>query len=448
MADSPQLGSTPKLATQDRATVKKWAMPNPPTQSFNIGDDVGMKDENGKLVYGVVSDVHSKNDEFFYDLEIRGHTKKDVPQKQLRLRQRKANVEKALPTFIGNHRDESYQTNDPEGGTDPAAIPASPTTISSESTVSGGSRSPLGSQNLSKTCGKLISTQSNGDREIHENTRSKAPIVKEIHNTPQGYPRLAAFLDSDENFMVYRHFGYLQSRLLVEKQNDLHLLEIELEELDCSDEAEDPRRLQTRRDYDAEHMRERVQLLKRIERKWLEYSNLLAAAQKLTKFNKPTEGEYVSVRNWIEGQNGVLDEDAEFVYQKEDLITLRPGREYAWLDAGVERFLRSFDCRFIRWLFQSGETRRKTDGSGHEVYFTRNRIEQFVLLIITFIILVLLVVPIYVLYQLSDENEDDANSGRDFQCIGVLLVSTFAFSACISLFTKARRHEILAASAA
>lgn len=71
--------------------------------------------------------------------------------------------------------------------------------------------------------------------------------------------------------MVYRHFGYLQSRLLVEKQNDLQLLEDELDELDCKDEAEDSRRLRTRRDYDAEHMQERVRLLERIERKWLEY---------------------------------------------------------------------------------------------------------------------------------------------------------------------------------
>lgn len=71
--------------------------------------------------------------------------------------------------------------------------------------------------------------------------------------------------------MVYRRFGYIQSRLLVEKQNDLQLLEDELDELDCNDEAEDSRRLQTRRDYDKEHMQERVRLLEQIERKWLEY---------------------------------------------------------------------------------------------------------------------------------------------------------------------------------
>jgi hypothetical protein len=32
-----------------------------------------------------------------------------------------------------------------------------------------------------------------------------------------GYPRLAAFLDSDENFMFYGRFGFLQARLLLYK---------------------------------------------------------------------------------------------------------------------------------------------------------------------------------------------------------------------------------------
>jgi hypothetical protein len=43
---------------------------------------------------------------------------------------------------------------------------------------------------------------------------------------------LAAFLDSDEGFTIYRRFGYLQSRLLLDKQEQLRLLEEKLEHLD------------------------------------------------------------------------------------------------------------------------------------------------------------------------------------------------------------------------
>lgn len=43
----------------------------------------------------------------------------------------------------------------------------------------------------------------------------------------------------------------------------------------------------------------------------------------------------------------VYDEDAEFIDHKEDLVTLRPGREHAWLDASVERVLQCCNCPVI-----------------------------------------------------------------------------------------------------
>lgn len=54
-------------------------------------------------------------------------------------------------------------------------------------------------------------------------------VVAECH---RGYPRLAAFQCSDENFMLYRRFGYLQSRVLLDKQDQLRVLEKELQDLD------------------------------------------------------------------------------------------------------------------------------------------------------------------------------------------------------------------------
>ena len=60
-------------------------------------------------------------------------------------------------------------------------------------------------------------------------------------------------------------------------------------------------------------------------------------------------------------------------------------------------------------------------------------------------ILALLVVPIYILYHMVH----DLGTRKAYMvCIGTLLVFTLAFSSVLSLFTKARRHEILAAAAA
>lgn len=61
-------------------------------------------------------------------------------------------------------------------------------------------------------------------------------------------------------------------------------------------------------------------------------------------------------------------------------------------------------------------------------------------------ILVLLVVPVYVLYHLTNEAGREVNTTA--VSIGTLLVFTLAFSAVLALFTRARRHEILGAAAA
>lgn len=93
------------------------------------------------------------------------------------------------------------------------------------------------------------------------------------------------------------------------------------------------------------------------------------------------------------------------------------------------------------------ETRLKTDGrdKAKEVYYTKARIEVLVNLILLLIILVLLIVPTYLLYHLVEVGGSDR---ADAACMGVLLVATLAFSAVLAAFTRAKRHEILAAAAA
>lgn len=105
------------------------------------------------------------------------------------------------------------------------------------------------------------------------------------------------------------------------------------------------------------------------------------------------------------------------------------------------------------------ETRRKTevdsdttmaarpppDEHKYEIYYTPSRIAKLANGILTFLILALLVLPIYLLYHMVH----DVRTKKAYTtCIGTLLVFTLAFSSVLSLFTKAKRHEILAAAAA
>ena len=75
---------------------------------------------------------------------------------------------------------------------------------------------------------------------------------------------------------------------------------------------------------------------------------LLLQAQQLVALNRPPERDQYSVRYYIEKNGCFIQPENRFVYEKEDLVTLRPGRDHSFVDAFVERMLRYFDCRPLK----------------------------------------------------------------------------------------------------
>lgn len=64
-------------------------------------------------------------------------------------------------------------------------------------------------------------------------------------------------------------------------------------------------------------------------------------------FNRPSDADYKSVVNYVEKERPLCKDDESWIYHKEDIITLRAGREHAWLDNRIERALKCFHCKLI-----------------------------------------------------------------------------------------------------
>ena len=108
-----------------------------------------------------------------------------------------------------------------------------------------------------------------------------------VHKTPRGYPKLATFLDSDDRFMVYRRFGYLQSRLLLEKQDDLRILEARLDRLDKSEFKNDDKSLMTREIIEDDQPKPQAKVLNEFEEKFQEYCGFIHSQVMLNKCSTP-----------------------------------------------------------------------------------------------------------------------------------------------------------------
>ena len=324
-----------------------------------------------------------------------------------------------------------------------------------------------------------------------------------VENFPNGFPRLSCFLDSDDAFMVYRRFGTVFSRLLLSKQDELSRMEMELNGMDKNDEANGDENYLMSNTLDVDRPsipttwpQSRPELLAKMEKTALEYgksmttltpafksmklilplkADLLLKAQQLKALEQPSRRDYKSVLHFMENDGGPLfEEEAGFIYEKEDLVTLRPGREHAWLDNVLEQILQKCRCGLLlvrmgqspkfshadlcqsfcsaqkyvsrnpRLYFPHSiqETKEKTDDADIH-YYDRGRIRTCTTLTITIMVLSLLVIPIWLLYRFSVAGTIATSPDT----IGVLLVFTFIFSAALSAFTKAKRHEIVAASA-
>ena len=71
-------------------------------------------------------------------------------------------------------------------------------------------------------------------------------------------------------------------------------------------------------------------------------------AQQMVSLNKPAARDYNSVEGYIFEKKPLLDEEYGFIYNKEDLITLRDGREMAFLDSFTEKMLQTFNCALLQ----------------------------------------------------------------------------------------------------
>ncbi|CAN9108265.1 unnamed protein product [Alternaria alternata] len=251
-----------------------------------------------------------------------------------------------------------------------------------------------------------------------------------LENYPEGYPRQAAF----------------QSKL----QDELRCLEKGLTDMDLIDYEngnEKPLRsrsgdlVQAKR---AKTTSKRAHIINEIRCKLVNYDEILSKARDLNAFQRPSKRDYRNFRTWFYNVKPLTnDSGEEFIMRKEDLVSLRHGREWSGFDGFVESCLRRVHCRLTQKMFATKELREKTSDKC-TFYYSQSRIERLVGLIITVMIFVLLVLPVVAMYQLTSVG--DRNS--TFDAVGILVVFTLLFSAAMSLVTKAKRHELFGASAA
>ena len=78
-------------------------------------------------------------------------------------------------------------------------------------------------------------------------------------------------------------------------------------------------------------------------------AEILLKARELKAINPPSNRDYKSVLSFMENDEGQLyEKEMSYIYEKADLVTLRPGREHAWLDGMIETILKICRCGLLK----------------------------------------------------------------------------------------------------
>ena len=98
-------------------------------------------------------------------------------------------------------------------------------------------------------------------------------------------------------------------------------------------------------------------------------------------------------------------------------------------------------------LFRTPKQKIKTGSLPHLNLVSPERFDPFLRAILTFLAANLLLVPVIILFELQPTDKTQLKSQGRFQVLVVFLF-TMTFSACCSMFTKARKQEVFTATAA
>ncbi|MCJ1225668.1 hypothetical protein MMC12_002317 [Toensbergia leucococca] len=259
-------------------------------------------------------------------------------------------------------------------------------------------------------------------------------IIPKVDDFRIGYPRLAAFVESDPNFVEYRQYRYLRHRCMLHLQDELSTMERKLHRLDADDHHLN---LKSRNRDDNQKWPKRKELLANIQNKLQEYDDMLFRARELMKLKKPTNRNRRSYSNYIQNHQLLAGDDREFIRHGEDLVALGGDLEDSWFNGIVEETMKTISKPISKLLFQTKVQRYRTDDK-LLTYFAKTRLDTLARLVLTVIGTLLLMIPVFVLYAWREDGVD-----KDM----VVLVFTFVFAIFLAIFTRAKRHEVFAATA-
>ncbi|PVH80880.1 hypothetical protein DL98DRAFT_626334, partial [Cadophora sp. DSE1049] len=259
---------------------------------------------------------------------------------------------------------------------------------------------------------------------LYSDIKTSRPAIEHYQ---EGWPQLAAFQNSEDNFAIYRRFGVLHCRLLAQLQAEIQHLERRLEDLDRADAAPgSPHKWRLRRsDFEDGTDSAQRDLLKTLQEKILVFDQLLLNEKELRHMGTVTEKDYRSVFNWMSWVRPVAFEEATWIHHQADCIPL----------SRIDPVEHSVLTSFLKKLFRS----KGKEKDSIVKQYSLSSVTIFVKLFFVLLAVSILIIPVFILLWGPDTKAAVS---------ATVLISVLVFSTLMTLFTKATVQAVLVGTAA
>jgi hypothetical protein len=284
--------------------------------------------------------------------------------------------------------------------------------------------------------------------------------VPELPYKVMGYPAFCRHLASDKDYFLFRRFGELNIRVLLNLQHEIEALSRELEKLDkqCADDLDDHALLNSLMwdKHQDNPYPERANILDQLQPLLHTYSQLRRDTFDSSIANFPTLDKHLTVygqlrdresaqqtqvqnvKNWLRYRSNpnaantgpVLDKEIQYLDAGSDLICMVPQHS-----SPLERLLGR--ARFCRWLTRKHPKRGQT-ADCNATYYSAKKMEWLANTITVVLGLMMLYGPMWWLNSAVD----------DVHRLAIITVFVFFFAIGLSLIGSGKPFETLAATAA
>ncbi|KAF2758712.1 hypothetical protein EJ05DRAFT_485807 [Pseudovirgaria hyperparasitica] len=263
---------------------------------------------------------------------------------------------------------------------------------------------------------------------------------EKIDAYPNGYPRLAAYINSDHNFLVYRKFGTARNRVLLHRQQQVVAAERALYELDCSNEKHGfARRLQTiyqdKVSVESEKdFKKRNWLIEDLSDKLAEYDKLLLREAQIEQFDSPSRRNYLSLYHWIWNLKPVVREEGKFFSRADDFVILSRRAQDSPLRVFIEGIILSLPRSWTRLVFTNKHQKQATSEASVTLA-DRGRVDSLIRVIIVATTVFMVVIPHSILLEGSIYGQIGTPTILTFTAGFAMVVSVFARPSNLALIT-------------